>query len=514
MVVALPPGGMDADSLGKALERLRGVLRRAALSSNGSSAAARGVAPAQVAADASLAVRWKAAFERYDADKSGGLGINEVRRFVRRDLRLSERALRDPELNAVFQAIDADGIGLITCEEFFNFLRPDRPDRDKRDDSQYLAEAARAVRLIMRRRKKKLGSAEDVLQEYRAYRSVGQETGSTDMTLSHVHRLFRDMWAIERREVTDSSITRMFRALDREDAKRWSIRELQEFVDLVQQEPAWAAGEAPAAARPPSASPAGDLSSAARGPQSAAFHERSTSAGTLPFKQHGRDVPPRDRFALQVVVNGAAPNVAASPSRPVSAQTGPPQLERRAAGGVSGTPPAAAKAASRPRSASGCSRPPGDSYSVIKGAEHLNRVEGRLADAGMMVRQRCLALHPYMLKQPLADVPKELPQHPLPDLNGFKAWSAKIDDWLEKVEASTDGSILSPTAFRKRSVVSTSSLVDDPELRQTQRSSQVGLPESLSQSRSRNSLYSTRKSTSLSKSDVAVLAKTSFHGGA
>ena len=64
-------------------------------------------------------------FKKADRDKSGGLDKGEFRRLCRTTARIPVEAMSDPEVNKIFEMVDADDSGLVDSREFSAWLSND-----------------------------------------------------------------------------------------------------------------------------------------------------------------------------------------------------------------------------------------------------------------------------------------------------------------------------------------------------------------------------------------------------
>jgi len=87
---------------------------------------------------------WAALFARYDKDNSGELDVDEFRRAIRLDAKVSRATMSDEEINQIFDWVDLDNGGSISAAEFEAFLvedyDDDSGDADVDADSQGLLE--------------------------------------------------------------------------------------------------------------------------------------------------------------------------------------------------------------------------------------------------------------------------------------------------------------------------------------------------------------------------------------
>jgi len=63
-----------------------------------------------------------ALFRRHDLDNNGELDIGELKRIIRRCMRVRQNDLPDRDISKVFQALDVNKCGLVSADEFIEFL--------------------------------------------------------------------------------------------------------------------------------------------------------------------------------------------------------------------------------------------------------------------------------------------------------------------------------------------------------------------------------------------------------
>eukprot|EP00931_Biecheleriopsis_adriatica_P009315 TRINITY_DN110394_c0_g1_i1.p1 TRINITY_DN110394_c0_g1~~TRINITY_DN110394_c0_g1_i1.p1 ORF type:complete len:212 (-),score=57.57 TRINITY_DN110394_c0_g1_i1:68-703(-) len=69
-------------------------------------------------------------FSRFDVDGSGELEFDEVKRALRRTLKISPKLVPDHEIHAFCALVDTDYSGTVSIEEFVTFVN-DKPKRPK-----------------------------------------------------------------------------------------------------------------------------------------------------------------------------------------------------------------------------------------------------------------------------------------------------------------------------------------------------------------------------------------------
>eukprot|EP01046_Picozoa_sp_COSAG06_P009822 COSAG06_NODE_520_length_14748_cov_4.841423_2_plen_4490_part_00 len=79
---------------------------------------------------------WTALFARYDKDNSGELDVDEFRRAIRLDAKVSRATMSDEEINQIFEWVDLDKGGSISAAEFEAFLADDDEDDSGMSDDE------------------------------------------------------------------------------------------------------------------------------------------------------------------------------------------------------------------------------------------------------------------------------------------------------------------------------------------------------------------------------------------
>jgi Ca2+-binding EF-hand superfamily protein len=81
-----------------------------------------------------LGMDWAGVFQHYDRDGSGSIDLNELQQLLRKDANLRVDAVPDHMITDIFEIIDTDGDGNITCEEFCHWLADDSTTHLSSDD--------------------------------------------------------------------------------------------------------------------------------------------------------------------------------------------------------------------------------------------------------------------------------------------------------------------------------------------------------------------------------------------
>eukprot|EP00747_Dinoflagellata_sp_TGD_P163768 gnl/TRDRNA2_/TRDRNA2_182803_c0_seq1.p1 gnl/TRDRNA2_/TRDRNA2_182803_c0~~gnl/TRDRNA2_/TRDRNA2_182803_c0_seq1.p1 ORF type:complete len:510 (-),score=94.63 gnl/TRDRNA2_/TRDRNA2_182803_c0_seq1:96-1487(-) len=176
------------------------------------------------------AERWQQLFRKYDADGSGCLSIDEVKKIIRRDLRLPERVLNDRDLKMIFRAIDEDGNGTLEFNEFLQYVQ--KGDPDNRSTTEVLRQVGRAARLALRRNHMRW-DGEELLQLFENFDDgqpgvdFNKEQG---LGPDEMRRFFRRALNVSTHECSDRNLKVAFQALDTDGSKRLSA---DEFIDFV-----------------------------------------------------------------------------------------------------------------------------------------------------------------------------------------------------------------------------------------------------------------------------------------
>lgn len=177
--------------------------------------------------------RWKAIFQKYDWDNSGTLRLSDIKRMVRRDLKISERLVSDSQITALFVDIDRDGGGTIDFAEFLEWVQ--KPSgRGSASQSEIVTGVARGVRLALRRNKIRV---RDLEEHFKAYDDNAGDVATGELTPTDMIRFFRKVLKLSKGEVTDKALRTAFFAMDDDNSGKMSLEELMEFVRFCSLEP-------------------------------------------------------------------------------------------------------------------------------------------------------------------------------------------------------------------------------------------------------------------------------------
>lgn len=173
--------------------------------------------------------RWREIFEKYDLDKSGMLGLDELRLAVRKDLRLNEHAVPEGDLRRLFESLDVDGSGTLTFKEFLDYVqRGKRPDAQDDEDmlQQKLVEVQRALRMAMHRGG--LRRPWDVSETFKIY----DKDGDCRLSPDEMRGFFREKLKLSKYELPDKALRLVFDHLDADKSNSVTVDELVGFLDL------------------------------------------------------------------------------------------------------------------------------------------------------------------------------------------------------------------------------------------------------------------------------------------
>lgn len=176
------------------------------------------------------AKKWKDLFLKYDSDKTGTMEYSEIKMAVRKDLRLSDRAVPDRDLKLLFNRIDTDGSGTLTFSEFYEFVCQGKQPGDDSSINELLAKVSRALRLAMRRLrllKFKRLYHEEFLKVYNEF----DQNNDGALSPAEMRGFFREALKLSSHEVSDVNIMRTYNFIDEDNSRSISVEELEEFID-------------------------------------------------------------------------------------------------------------------------------------------------------------------------------------------------------------------------------------------------------------------------------------------
>jgi len=378
---------------------------------------------------------WSKAFRKYDADNSGLLSIDEIRKMVRKDLRMGDQLIPDEQLQQLFSHIDADSNKKIDWYEFTTYVQRTQKV-DKRSQAEVLMQLGRATRLALRRNKVKTGDLEEMFRSFLTLDCDCPLDGA--LKLSELRRFFREVLKVSKHDVSDETFGLAFQYLDKSSSNSVNT---EEFLDLIpyfdcsqfkqsddgggsrvglvsgarevysKRAPRQRVASLPGAGAALSPSKAPFCLNGRSFPSSSRLAAASATEGHQLSQQLSRP-PSRDRLVRSL--SGTAPGAIgawgqASQSLMDRSGTLPPSSPAVQAVARPGTAPAAqgakardatgfhpgvstvsarsdAPAASRPSTAPGRGAAASPSYRILRGGTVLNRVEQRLMESGVDVR--------------------------------------------------------------------------------------------------------------------------------
>lgn len=337
--------------------------------------------------------RWKAIFSKYDSEGSGTLGVEDIKRLVRRDLKIAPRLVSDDQIAVLFETIDVDGDTHVEFNEFLEFVQqPSTRGTVSTDD--VVDSVARGVRLALRRNRIKVSELES---NFNAFEESGDipsgELGPSDMV-----RFFRKALKMTKHECSDKALRVAFNAMDDDGSGTMSLDEFLEFIKFCSLEP----GDQGLPARVPGliGGMRGELPD--RIPSRRPGSLRNTPLSRLPFCLNGRDIASTGRLASTqsfLSRSDSAPNFPSLASRTsqaltkqlsagvikASGEVGDDDGSQHSARSVQKHRPPSPAPKKRVWSGNLPSKTCGG-YMLLKGAHVLNQVEERLFEAGIDVR--------------------------------------------------------------------------------------------------------------------------------
>lgn len=172
-----------------------------------------------------MSERWKTIFSKYDSEGTGTLGLHDIRRMVRKDLKISERLVSDKAIGDLFSAIDEDEGGSVEFNEFLEFVQQPST-RGTISDEEVVNSVARGVRLALHRNKIRVTELESNFRNFEESGDISTgELGPNDMV-----RFFRRVLKLSKHECSDKALRVAFHAMDDDGSGTMSLDEFMEFI--------------------------------------------------------------------------------------------------------------------------------------------------------------------------------------------------------------------------------------------------------------------------------------------
>jgi len=343
---------------------------------------------------------WKNIFSKFDKNCTGNFQLEAVRNIVRRELKIADRLVTDDHLNKLFDAVDTDRNGIISCDEFLDFVQ--QPSlRGSMSEDAVVNAVARGVRLALRRNKIQINELQETFYTFDESGDIATgELGPNDMI-----RFFRKVLKLAKHESSDKALRIAFYAMDEDGSGKMSLEELMDFIKFCSQ--VGPSTGTPLRVKGLIAGMSGQLPP--RIPSRRPGSMPGASMTHLPFCLNGRDISSAGRLA-QTTQRGFLTRADSEPSLPslgmrstqpniMSKTFSPSSLIIRdacsepgddesptSAGRVSFGGPCKEKV---PKKRVWSGQLPGKThggYMLLKGAHALNQVEERLFEAGIDVR--------------------------------------------------------------------------------------------------------------------------------
>lgn len=337
--------------------------------------------------------KWSGIFHLSSKDGSGILSFTEVQRMVRRYLKLSERVLPDGVLQLFFSIIDKTSDDKVTSHDFLRLVTEGTGQESARAQAETEAIGKAMVMALWREH---IYSDQELERWLESHDLLG--TGS--WSYSEMVRFFREVLRLSQHELPDKRIRSLFKSLEKDRASAVRVAALRSFIKARWQ----AQGGVPErlTVQVPE-----DMGGRSCGHGRWARKLDPTGCVGAPFFFNGREVPVRNRSGLGQPPGSATPPSTAEtaaagtskvaprsspPSRPGSAPLSPPtalplpkrpgsaRRQKQPQGGPRRLPSGASSDAQR------MSGRPDRCYRVGRFARTMNRIEGRLFEAGIDVR--------------------------------------------------------------------------------------------------------------------------------
>jgi len=179
-------------------------------------------------------------FGRFDKDGSGQLDVDEVRRALRRTLRIAPAVISDAEITKLCNTLDSDKSGSVSVSELVDFIGAE-PEVSKRTGKS-LAGISLEIKAP---RKNQLEP--DVIEKLRSKIKAAAYTGHTgrqldvlfarfdndgsgNLEVEEVRRALRRTLHITQAMISDAEISALCKLLDTDRSGSVSIRELVDFI--------------------------------------------------------------------------------------------------------------------------------------------------------------------------------------------------------------------------------------------------------------------------------------------
>eukprot|EP00933_Yihiella_yeosuensis_P007520 TRINITY_DN11259_c0_g1_i1.p1 TRINITY_DN11259_c0_g1~~TRINITY_DN11259_c0_g1_i1.p1 ORF type:complete len:368 (-),score=63.01 TRINITY_DN11259_c0_g1_i1:414-1517(-) len=167
-----------------------------------------------------IILNWHRCFDRICT--AGRATPEELRRFLRKDLKISERACPDSDLKLLYERIDADGSGYVDFDEFLDFVK--QKNEKDREVQETLSHAAHGVSVALRRRR--VRSQEDLAEMFQNL----DENGDNSLSLREFIKFIREEVKVSHHEVSDRQVKTLFRSMDEDDSGDVDVDEFYQFI--------------------------------------------------------------------------------------------------------------------------------------------------------------------------------------------------------------------------------------------------------------------------------------------
>jgi Ca2+-binding EF-hand superfamily protein len=164
--------------------------------------------------------KWKRLFTYYDDDHGGALSFKEFKKLIRGALHINESKLPDKDLMLLFQRIDSDGSGEIEYGEFTRYVK-----LGTRESQELPRTLGRALRLALARQK--IRTEVDLRETFESL----DFDASGGITLHQLRRLIRETLRLNKYEFSDYYVKRLMTNIDVDNTGQIEFDEFAKFIN-------------------------------------------------------------------------------------------------------------------------------------------------------------------------------------------------------------------------------------------------------------------------------------------